>query len=350
MTTPSFSICITNYNYAEFVAATVRSALEQSYEPVEVVVVDDGSTDGSRAVLESFGEQITLICQRNAGQIAAARAALAASRGDFVIFLDSDDLLDRDLVGRAAEAFGRNPTAARVQWRMRVIGPNGEPTGTQVPPQGWPMPDGDMARHVIRRRTYVWPPTSGNAFPRAVVQQVLDSAGSDQDWAGVPLDLPLAEATPLLGPVVSLADTGGSYRFHHDNFSLEWRRDWTTFLHDHIEQTIKGHARLRAIAAVIGVDLPADPSAALDWAFIAYRLASVRLDARSHPVPGDRRLRLAARGIAAVLTQPSYPGRARIRRAVWMLALAAAPAGQVESLVERAYGRPFGRMSTETGA
>ena len=76
-------------------ARRIDSALQQSYPYVEVIVVDDGSTDASLAIILSYNDRMIPILQANGGQAAAFNAGFARSRGDVVIFLDSDDMCCR---------------------------------------------------------------------------------------------------------------------------------------------------------------------------------------------------------------------------------------------------------------
>ena len=89
---PRISCIVPVYNGERFVAETVESILAQIYRPIEVLVVDDGSTDSTTKVLDGFGTQISVIHQENAGQAAARNRGLDASRGQFIAFLDADDL------------------------------------------------------------------------------------------------------------------------------------------------------------------------------------------------------------------------------------------------------------------
>lgn len=86
------SILINNYNYAQFVGQAIKSALNQTYLDVEVIVVDDGSTDNSRDVISSFGDRIKAIYKENGGQASAFNVGFAASQGDFIFLLDADDI------------------------------------------------------------------------------------------------------------------------------------------------------------------------------------------------------------------------------------------------------------------
>jgi len=90
------SVIIPNYNGAKFLREAIDSALDQQGVELEVIVVDDGSTDTSRDVIESYGDRIRPIFQDNQGAPAARNAGLAIARGESVLFLDSDDLLYPD--------------------------------------------------------------------------------------------------------------------------------------------------------------------------------------------------------------------------------------------------------------
>ncbi|HEY0955632.1 MAG TPA: glycosyltransferase [Roseateles sp.] len=95
MPQPSFSVIVANYNHADLVGRAVESVLAQDYPAAlrEVIVVDDGSTDDSREVLQAWAgrEGVQLVFQQNRGQTAAFAAGLAAARGDYVCLLDADD-------------------------------------------------------------------------------------------------------------------------------------------------------------------------------------------------------------------------------------------------------------------
>ena len=90
---PLVSVCIPCYNNAPHVAQAVESALAQTHAPLEVIVVDDGSTDNSVEILRGFGDRITLEAGPNRGACAARNRALALSHGDYINFLDADDRL-----------------------------------------------------------------------------------------------------------------------------------------------------------------------------------------------------------------------------------------------------------------
>ena len=90
---PALSVIVTSHDYERYVGEAIASALDQHGAAGEVIVVDDGSTDGSREVIESFGERVIAIFTANRGQAAAQNTGFAASSGEAVLFLDADDLL-----------------------------------------------------------------------------------------------------------------------------------------------------------------------------------------------------------------------------------------------------------------
>jgi glycosyltransferase involved in cell wall biosynthesis len=93
METPAVSVIIPTYNCAKLLPQAVQSALDQDVgdDRIEIVVVDDGSTDDPRAALAQFGDAVTYIRQENAGVAAARNRAVAVSHGEYVTFLDADD-------------------------------------------------------------------------------------------------------------------------------------------------------------------------------------------------------------------------------------------------------------------
>jgi len=91
VTAPLVSCIIPVYNGADFLAEAVTSALTQTYQALEIVIVDDGSTDRTPEVARSFGERVRYLRQDNAGPAVARNTGLAEARGELVAFLDADD-------------------------------------------------------------------------------------------------------------------------------------------------------------------------------------------------------------------------------------------------------------------
>lgn len=86
------SVLIPNYNYGRYLSETINSVLSQSHKNLEIIVIDDGSTDNSKEVLEQFKDLIVFQCIANGGQAQARNRALEISNGEYIALLDADDL------------------------------------------------------------------------------------------------------------------------------------------------------------------------------------------------------------------------------------------------------------------
>ena len=107
------SVHITAYNYGRYLAEAIRSCLTQTYQPLEIIVVDDGSTDNSREIAAGFPD-VNYVYQENPGLSAAHNNALRHSQGEFIQFLDADDTLSPTKIQRCVEEFHTHPEAGLV--------------------------------------------------------------------------------------------------------------------------------------------------------------------------------------------------------------------------------------------
>ena len=90
------SVVIPAYNRAQFLPAAINSVLDQTDKPCEIIVIDDGSTDDTRTIVQCFGEKVFYIYQENAGVAAARNSGIEAAKGEWIAFLDSDDVWSKD--------------------------------------------------------------------------------------------------------------------------------------------------------------------------------------------------------------------------------------------------------------
>lgn len=97
------------YNAAQYLAAAVESARAQDYAPVEIVLVDDGSSDATPAIAKRFGDALVYLRQDNQGPVVARNRGLDAAKGAYVAFLDADDLWRSDKLTRQMDCFQARP-------------------------------------------------------------------------------------------------------------------------------------------------------------------------------------------------------------------------------------------------
>jgi len=115
------SVAITTYNQARFIGATIESVLAQTCPPDEIVVVDDGSQDGTAEVVGQFGDRVRLVRQRNGGVTRARNRAVRECRGDFVALLDGDDLWLPTKLERCLAALRLTPEAEVIAHDIETV-------------------------------------------------------------------------------------------------------------------------------------------------------------------------------------------------------------------------------------
>ena len=320
---PRVGVVIDNYNYADFLAEALDSALGQSVAPAEVIVVDDGSTDDSRTVIASYSGRIRAVFKVNGGQASALNAGFAASNADVIIFLDADDRLHPHTVASVREAFERQPEAAKAHYRLRLVDADGMPTGRCAPSLTRPLPAGDLRAAVLRAPDDLpYPPLSGNAFSRAVLRQVMPVP---EEAFRILADVYLLTLAPLYGPVCSLRSIGGDYREHGSNRHHAGGSEIGQ-MQRIVRHATSAHAALLEHAARAGLSTSVvDPLDVLAVTYQAQRLLSVKLDPAGHPVPGDRAVAAARRGALAALRRSELSWAWRLAYALWFAAVLVSP-------------------------
>ncbi len=115
---PLVSVCMPAYNAGKYVAQAVESVIRQSYPHWELIIVNDGSTDNTAEVLNTFTDtRIRVYHQPNAGQCAAVNKAYARSKGELIKFLDADDIISQDFIRNQVERIeGRTDVIATASW------------------------------------------------------------------------------------------------------------------------------------------------------------------------------------------------------------------------------------------
>lgn len=328
---PLVSIIVNNYNYGRFLAEAIASALNQTYQHCEVVVVDDGSTDDSHAVIAGFGTRIMPVLKEHGGQASALNAGFDRCHGEIVIFLDADDLLEPGAVERYVHAFHHTPRAARVQSRLAIAGADGRPGKEHIPSTTVPLLSGDFRAQVLSYPDDLpWSAMSGNAYPRWVLSRVMPIPTDVYPTIGA--DMYLLNVTPLFGPVVSLDVVGGYYRVHGDN---AYHRDRLDLEQTQLTITLSmaTHREIARLAATAG--FPCDSESHIGNAsltLLGHRMNSKKLAPNRHPIASDTLGNIVVAGIIAAAHRRDRPLHVRLAYAGWLLAMALSPAPVAQRL------------------
>ncbi len=131
---PLVSIIIPTFNRKHFIADAIDSCLAQTYENCEIIVVDDGSSDGTADFLrERYGDRIELFTQVNQGPGIARNCGIAAARGEFIHFLDADDQLHERKIEIGIDVFKRHPQVSVIYTHFQFVATDGT-TPLETPP------------------------------------------------------------------------------------------------------------------------------------------------------------------------------------------------------------------------
>jgi cellulose synthase/poly-beta-1,6-N-acetylglucosamine synthase-like glycosyltransferase len=324
------SVVITNHNYEQYLGMAIKSALDLRWDDVEVIVVDDGSTDGSRAVIEGFGDRVRMLLTENAGQRVAANRGYAMSTGDMVVFLDADDVLPADLPSQLARVW--SPSVSKVQFQMQRIDERGQSIGLPFPAY-CPVPtSGDIRRWMTTTTAYPTPPGSGNAYARWFLDQIFPL----QPELGDASDSGCLAAAPLLGDVVSVPGVLVGYRQHGGNDS-DLMKDDLRFP----REVTRARARWRFACQAVG-----EPADQVDERplfrsreLLQLRIASRRVTPGERPLPNDSWARMMLDSLRSPFHAGPESGGRRVLTAAWCLAMLIAPSRGARRLLNARYGR-----------
>lgn len=326
---PLVSIIVTCFNYARYVGRAIESALAQSYENVEVVVVNDGSTDDSAAIISRYADRVRVIEQPNRGSIAAYNAGFAASVGELIVLLDADDWLEPGLLERVVGVWAEG--VAKVQWDLKVVDERGRDLGRRFCHFEPDYDAAQVAEAFRRTGTYRWPVSVGNAYSRWFAEQVFPLSPD------VCPDGALNTVAPLYGAVVTLAEPLAAYRVHGQNLWSANGGD-AERLPVRIRTRMAELALLRRHAAERGVELPTESPLDHELPFVNYRLLARKLGI---PYPGSERdtNRRLLESAVRLLRRERYSWKARLAHGLWFGSLCLSPAEAARVLMRLRFRR-----------
>ncbi|TFV73714.1 glycosyltransferase family 2 protein [Bradyrhizobium frederickii] len=313
------TVIICNYNYADFVGEAIASALAIDWPNVEVIVIDDGSTDSSQRVIEKYVPLgVRAIFGSKQGQTASAERAYNESHGAWILFLDADDTVHPAIVREAVGVM--KPGWSMIQFQMSTIDEAGRSLGTVFPKYRSDVTP-DLIRYwVSHTDSYPTPPNSGNFLARDFLEKIFPlEKGMDRAT-----DSYFLSTAPILGDVLTVRKPLASYRIHGRNLGAQS----TTLSLKKVATDLQRHITrcnyATRLAAKFGVVLAADR-----WRYgfynLAMRLTSLRLDPSRHPIPNDTIAKCLRDAVLALITPQGLTLFRHIGIFIWLVAVASFP-------------------------
>ncbi|MBD2213610.1 glycosyltransferase [Nostoc linckia FACHB-104] len=211
---PLVSIIIGNYNYERFIKEAIDSALNQKYQNIEVIVVDDGSQDKSREIITSYGDRVIPVFKENSGLSSCHNAGFAVSRGDIICFLDSDDIFVPHKIAEIVKIFD---SSEEVDWcfnNLQLINADSHPLDIAATPN-YLSGNYDFRGRIQSGKIppYI-PPTSALCFRRSLLEKILPIPTSQKVPAN---DYYVKFMAVALGQGFMLAEKLTQQRIHDSN-------------------------------------------------------------------------------------------------------------------------------------
>jgi glycosyltransferase involved in cell wall biosynthesis len=317
------SIIIPNYNYARFVGEAIESALAQDHPDVEVIVVDDGSTDESRSVIDYFGGRIrSIFLGKNVGNVEACKAGWPLAQYPIVIFLDSDDILMRHAVSAIVRVW--TPELSKIQFPLSSIDERGCLLYHTAPKYPEFLDTAMLRAGMLDCGTYPCSQGSGNAYSIWFLGRIKKDGGFvlPSGQRSLYFDAILEINSPFYGKVLTLHDPLVYYRMHTCS---EWQSGVISKARFERQAVYFNH-KIEYIAnrcLLWGVEFNAKVAAQRSLPTFEYRLAASRLTNfgvadRETPC---RLLMPALRACRASHVSPWH----KVVRGLWLTAVALTP-------------------------
>ena len=210
------SAVVVNYNYGRYLRNAIDSALNQTYSNLEVIVVDDGSTDDSRQIIAAYGSRIIPLFKKNGGQASAFNAGFGKSKGDLICFLDSDDVWLPGKIEAVVAKSGEKEDAVLIHHAYQRVDENLIPFGKILPLS---FLEGNVAEEVLRAGgCWPFPPPAAMAFRRSFLASCMPIP---EALFRSRAESCLAYCAPLWGPVAAIDKPLCLYRRHEGSDSVK---------------------------------------------------------------------------------------------------------------------------------
>ncbi|MEZ5826492.1 MAG: glycosyltransferase family 2 protein [Geminicoccaceae bacterium] len=324
---PGVSIIVDNYNSERFVAEAIESALAQDHERTEVIVVDDGSTDGSREIIERYANRATLILlPENRGQVRAINEAWPQASHEILIFLDGDDILMPNAASTIAENW--HGGLSKMQFLLASIDSQCRSLGHVAPKYPEELDTETIRREILRTGSYPCPQACGNAYAKSFLEKLAPIGGLP--W----MDMILEVNAPFYGEIFTLRKPLACYRIHENNDSGQTVDDPGRFArYARIFEEKLDYLEQRCHLLGIEFDNEAARQRAL-W-YLELKLTEAKIEPRQ-TYSYCRGLDCARRALRAVFRSP-HTWRQRLFRATWLTLVALSPRFIAQRLIRLRY-------------
>jgi glycosyltransferase involved in cell wall biosynthesis len=326
MPPPQVSIIIANYNYSAFLRRSIQSALTQTYPNVEVIVVDDGSTDESVETAKEFAGRVKLLFLQHAGETAGRNAGFAESSGSIVAFLDADDYLKPEAVATVVEQW--RPAYSKLQFHLAIVDERGTERGLLMPRPR--LDSGRVDQLLLTTGRYITSPGSGNFYARWLLERIVPVP--TDEWPQS-FDSYAATYAGFYGEIGAIQAPLGYYRVHTSNMTRIAVRGKNSVDVSQLERLMSRGRRLRALIEKIAsqLNLPvADGIVTSHWLYLKLELAHLKLQPQT-----DRRdiAKCALRMIASACRASELTAIRTAELIGWAICTAISPREAAEPLI-----------------
>ena len=305
---PTVSIVVSNFNYGAFLRTSIESALSQTHNPLEIIVVDDGSTDNSREVLAAYKNQIQVFELDHEGETATRNFGFSKCTGDWICFLDSDDFLHPETAARVIK-FSR-PEFTKIQYPLSVVDEKGKPQGLRMP--RCPLDSGVVSPQLLKTGRYMTSPGSGNFYPRWFLEKIIPVP--TETWPQS-FDSYASTYAGFLGEIGAIQELLGFYRVHRNNMSRAATNDGIQLAQ--VEKLLERQFRLRRLIQQIAAERGLQPEPNIvtcHWLYLKLELARLSFQSEA---PFTQMLALVKSVVASAVSAPELSVLKRIQLIMW---------------------------------
>jgi glycosyltransferase involved in cell wall biosynthesis len=217
----SITVVILNYNYQRYLDECIRSVINQTLSPHQIIVVDDGSTDNSRKIIDKYTKQVISIYKENGGMISSANEAFKYLDSDYVLFLDADDYLMENCIQEASKFLKERP--ALVHYYLQMVDDNKNNLSTFPKKDKYKLSSGNLINKILKCGSYIKSSTSGNIYSKKALLNLMPI--NDHKYSientyhnQFPLDAYLTNKIIYYGDAISIDKTLAFYRQHGTNY------------------------------------------------------------------------------------------------------------------------------------